>query len=128
MCDANMAKILDGNYANKDNHRTEGRNDTGGQAGRDESLTEMAIRAGSGTASKDSDVCPKCGGSGWIPYEQDGMLFAKECDCRESDLMSRRLSFANIPDTFKDKELKTLKTSVYATADGKQSFLPLATS
>ena len=48
MCDANMAKILDGNYANKDNHRTEGRNDTGGQAERDESLTEMAIRAGIG--------------------------------------------------------------------------------
>ncbi len=48
MCDANMAKILDGNYANKDNHRTEGRNDTGGQVGRDESLTEMAIRAGIG--------------------------------------------------------------------------------
>lgn len=48
MCDANMAKILDGNYANKDNHRTEGRDDTGGQAGRDESLTEMAIRAGIG--------------------------------------------------------------------------------
>lgn len=48
MCDVNMAKILDGNYANKDNHRTEGRNDTGGQAGRDESLTEMAIRAGIG--------------------------------------------------------------------------------
>lgn len=48
MCDANMAKILDGNYANKDNRRTEGRNDTGGQDGRDESLTEMAIRAGIG--------------------------------------------------------------------------------
>lgn len=48
MCDANMAKILDGNYANKDNRRTEGKNDTGGQAGRDESLTEMAIRAGIG--------------------------------------------------------------------------------
>lgn len=48
MCDSNMAKILDGNYANKDNHRTEGRNDTGGQVGRDESLTEMAIRAGIG--------------------------------------------------------------------------------
>ena len=48
MCDANMAKILDGNYADKDNHRTAGRNDTGGQAGRDESLTEMAIRAGIG--------------------------------------------------------------------------------
>jgi predicted phage replisome organizer len=48
MCDSNMAKILDGNYANKDNRRTEGRNDTGGQAGRDESLTEMAIRAGIG--------------------------------------------------------------------------------
>ena len=45
MCDANMAKILDGNYANKDNHRTEGRDDTGGQAGRDESLTARAIRA-----------------------------------------------------------------------------------
>lgn len=50
------------------------------------------------TASKDSDVCPKCEGTGWIPYEQDGILFAKECDCRENDLMSRRLSFANIPD------------------------------
>lgn len=48
MCDTNMAKILDGNYANKDNRRTEGRNDTGGQTGRDESLTEMAIRAGIG--------------------------------------------------------------------------------
>lgn len=48
MCDANMAKILDGNYANKDNRRTEGRDDAGGQAGRDESLTEMAIRAGIG--------------------------------------------------------------------------------
>lgn len=48
MCDSNMAKILDGNYANKDNHRTEGRDDAGGQAGRDESLTEMAIRAGIG--------------------------------------------------------------------------------
>lgn len=48
MCDSNMTKILDGNYANKDNRRTEGRNDTGGQAGRDESLTEMAIRAGIG--------------------------------------------------------------------------------
>lgn len=48
MCDSNMAKILDGNYANKDNRRTEGRDDAGGQAGRDESLTEMAIRAGIG--------------------------------------------------------------------------------
>ena len=37
--------------------------------------------------------------------------------------MGRRLSFANIPDTFKDKELKTLKTSVYATTEGKQKFL-----
>lgn len=95
----------------------------------EDKLEEMKVsrkwqsEQGSGTASKDSDVCPKCGGSGWIPYEQDGMLFAKECDCRESDLMSRRLSFANIPDTFKDKELKTLKTSVYATTDGKQKFL-----
>lgn len=64
-------------------------------------------------------MCTLCGGMGYILFEKDGLSFAKECDCYKQHVMSRRLRFANIPDTFKEMELKTFSTLVYKSDDSR---------
>lgn len=70
--------------------------------------------------SKGSDVCPVCKGSEWILTEKDGIETAVPCKCRERAIMLRRLRFADIPEAFREMELKTFRMDVYRRPDSKK--------
>lgn len=64
--------------------------------------------------SDNSNVCPICNGDEWIlARDGNGIEKAIPCSCREKAVMSRRLRFADIPEAFKDMDLKTFLTDVY---------------
>lgn len=65
----------------------------------------------------DFEACPICGGDEWILMaDEKGIEKAVPCACRKKGIMSRRLSFAAIPDAYKEMTLKTFKTDVYRAA------------
>ena len=60
--------------------------------------------------------CPICNGSGWVPYtDSNGYEYAKECECGiiKKRVMASKLSFANIPDAFKDVRLSNFRKDIY---------------
>ncbi|MBM7623737.1 ATP-binding protein [Sporohalobacter salinus] len=60
--------------------------------------------------SKKND-CPydQCNGNGFQIIEQDGRTVAIECDCREEQIISRKLEFATILEEFQDAEIVDFK-------------------
>lgn len=68
----------------------------------------------------DSDVCPICHGDEWILQTIDGREVATPCKCRHRSVLSRRINFADLPEGFKDMELKTFSTAVYRSQEGKE--------
>lgn len=73
--------------------------------------------------SEQSEVnaCPICQNTGWEMYYEDGMCCARECSCgiRKKQITNNRLSFANIPDAFKDIRLDSFDTKVYSNTDSR---------
>ena len=64
--------------------------------------------------SESSDVCPICHGNEWIlVMGEDGIERARPCECRERAIMSRRLLFAELPESLRDKTLKTFRVDIY---------------
>lgn len=62
-----------------------------------------------------------CGGDEWIlARDGNGVERAIPCSCREKAVMSRRLSFAEIPEAFRDIELKTFRVDVYRIPESRQ--------
>ncbi|RGZ00192.1 ATP-binding protein [Clostridium sp. AM58-1XD] len=73
--------------------------------------------------SRDSDVCPICQGKGWIYWvDEAGRDYGRRCDCGlvERQIMERKLSFANIPEAFKEMSLKTFQLGVYHQEDSRR--------
>lgn len=70
--------------------------------------------------SMDSDDCPICHGDEWILETVDGMEVARPCKCQESARMKRRISFAEIPEAFREMRLNTFSLSVYTSREGKE--------
>lgn len=71
--------------------------------------------------SKGSE-CPICGGNEWIISEdKEGRIQAKPCKCQEYNRMSRRLRFAEIPDSFKNNQMENFKLGVYKTIEGRNT-------
>lgn len=70
---------------------------------------------------EDSDICPFCHGTEWIIEIRDGIEFAKPCRCREKAALKRRIRFADIPETFRDMQLKTFSINAYQTENGKET-------
>lgn len=71
----------------------------------------------------DSDVCPRCHGTGWIFWRDDeGREYGKHCECGVVDrqIMERKLEFANIPAAFKALELKTFRLDVYQREESRK--------
>lgn len=67
-------------------------------------------------------VCPVCNGSGWVNYyDEEGRFYCKECSCgiRQAEIMKNRLKFADIPEAFKDEQLKNFRLSLYS-KEGKE--------
>ncbi len=64
----------------------------------------------------DSDVCPICKGTGYELYEDsEGRPFTRECKCgiRQQMLKKDRVSFANIPEGFKDFWIDNYRDDIY---------------
>lgn len=66
---------------------------------------------------QDSNICPYCKGSGWVFVENNTV---KSCRCREKEIESRKLRFADIPDNFKDMQLQTFSVAMYREAESKE--------
>ena len=70
---------------------------------------------------EDPEVCRTCNGTGFIVWVDDnGCTFAEPCECREKMLMKRRLSFAELPEKFKNDTLKTFSISAYSSPKSKE--------
>lgn len=54
-------------------------------------------------------VCGKCGGSGWIVVEQDGISGAERCDCVQEDRARRLEENAGIPPLYKNASLENFQ-------------------
>lgn len=61
------------------------------------------------------DICPICHGTGWEEYDKDGYTYCRECKCgiRQRNIMKNRLSFANIPESFRNVRMKNFSVCVY---------------
>lgn len=68
-------------------------------------------------------TCPYCNGTGWeIITDEDGVETARECKCgiRKKQIEERRISFASIPDSFKDVRFTNLKRTVYRRKESQE--------
>ncbi len=54
-------------------------------------------------------VCGKCGGSGWVVVEQDGISGAERCDCVQEDRARRLEDNAGIPPLYKNASLENFQ-------------------
>jgi DNA replication protein DnaC len=54
-------------------------------------------------------VCGKCGGSGWIVVEQDGISGAQRCDCVQEDRAQRLEENAGIPPLYKNASFENFQ-------------------
>lgn len=72
---------------------------------------------------KDSDVCPFCHNTGWEEVSKDGQGVFRECRCglRQKQIMQGRLSFAEIPETFRDIHLSAFSLDAYTTVEGRKA-------
>lgn len=81
------------------------------------------MQPGSAQILKDSEnstnVCQKCGGSGWIYYTENGYEFGKKCECWDKIVASRRLQFAELPEVFKDVKLSNFNWQIYRTIESR---------
>ncbi|WP_417039449.1 ATP-binding protein [Clostridium porci] len=64
----------------------------------------------------DSDVCPICHGTGWVYWrDEEGRENGYRCDCGlvERQIADRKLEFANIPEAFKNLDIRSFDLGVY---------------
>lgn len=83
--------------------------------------SEMAmLRNGTGSLAE-NDVCPICHNTGWKLVPDGGQGTVRECKCglRQKQIMDSRLSFANIPESFKDMRLASFDETVYKVAESR---------
>lgn len=62
-----------------------------------------------------NNECPICHGTGWEVIPDGGQGICRECKCgiRQRQIMSSRISFANIPESFKDVRMSNFDETVY---------------
>ena len=63
-----------------------------------------------------SDVCPKCHGTGWIYwFDDEDRESGYRCDCGlvERQIANRKLEFANIPEAFRNLDIRSFDLGVY---------------
>lgn len=65
----------------------------------------MAEASPSAESTSSSDACPRCGGSGWIILEREGISGAERCECADIGLSDRVERAAGIPSKFEHVSL-----------------------
>ncbi|KAK9680678.1 Conserved phage C-terminus [Popillia japonica] len=69
---------------------------------------------------EDPKVCSICNGTGFKHWrDEEGHFFADPCECQKEILKQRRLSFAEIPEKYKDATLETFSISAYESPKSK---------
>jgi len=58
-------------------------------------------------------TCPRCGGSGWIIIEREGVSGAERCDCASNGRSQRIEERSGIPPLYSSVELDSFRTSGY---------------
>lgn len=68
-----------------------------------------------------NDECPICHGTGWEVIPDGGQGTCRECKCglRQRQIMNSRLSFANIPESFKDVRMSNFDETIYKDANSQ---------
>lgn len=71
----------------------------------------------------DDGKCPYCHDSGFEFADDGGQGTCKPCrkGCYQKMLMNNRLSFANIPESFKDMRIDSFKTDIYTTQNSRNT-------
>lgn len=67
--------------------------------------------------SQTNHECPKCHGTGKeIYFDENGLCFARICSCGvyQKDLMSRRKTFASLPEAFSNVRIENFDPNIYA--------------
>lgn len=78
--------------------------------------TTMTTSKEPGKGLMASDVCPKCHGTGWIYwFDDEGRESGYRCDCGlvERQIANRKLEFANIPEAFRNLDIRSFDLGVY---------------
>lgn len=71
-------------------------------------------------------ICPLCHDTGWQMYvDEKGCWFQRECKCGilEKKKLESQLRFANLPETFKDKRLKSFSLNSYQKPESKNCLI-----
>lgn len=58
------------------------------------------------------DNCPKCGGTGWISSDQDGLAIAERCGCVEETRMENLTESAQIPPNFLEASFENFRLPI----------------
>lgn len=83
---------------------------------REEFVTKEKIHSNDGK-------CPYCHDTGFEFVDDGGQGTCKPCrkGCYQKMLMNNRLSFANIPESFKDMRIESFKTNIYTTQNSRNT-------
>lgn len=65
-------------------------------------------------------VCPECGGRGWVIEQDSGAGTARRCDCRFEDLAPRLLEGSAIPARYRNCSFKNFDINAPSPADKDQ--------
>ncbi len=59
--------------------------------------------------------CPDCNGSGWVLTEENGITYAKECNCgiRKKEALKKSLQFASIPEAYSKVRMDSFRKDIY---------------
>lgn len=55
--------------------------------------------------------CHKCRGTGFVTFEEEGRIVAKECECLEQQIIDSKLDFATIKKKFKNSTIEDYKAN-----------------
>lgn len=67
-------------------------------------------------SGENKNKCPICNGTGWKIINDGGQGLAVECECGliQKEIAESRMSFANIPSTFKDVRIANFDETLYS--------------
>jgi DNA replication protein DnaC len=55
------------------------------------------------------EICQKCGGTGWIIQEREGLSGAQRCECFFAEVAANRIPRSGIPDKFRNSSFENFK-------------------
>lgn len=84
-------------------------------------MSETHTRQSLRNCSANDERCPVCHDTGWEIVPGEGQTTFRECRCgiRQRQIMDSRLSFANIPESYKDVRMNNFNENAYIDAGSR---------